>query len=210
MQAVDAGDRHRRRPGPRDLRAHLVEHRAQVDDVGLARGVVNGRHALGDDRGHQDVLGGTHRGELQLNLCAPQVIRFGDDAAVLDVAPRAQLTQSGLMHVQGPRSDRVATRQGDLGALAAPDQRTEDTHRRTELPDRREIGVVLGFVGRGDPHDVAVELDGRAEAAQHLRHQRHIEDVGTVRDRARALSQQRSRHQLQNAVLRPPDGNFAR
>jgi hypothetical protein len=78
----------------------LIEHRAQVDDVGLARGVVNGGHALGDDRSHQNVLSGADRGELQLDFCAPQVVRFGDDTAVLDVAPCAQLTKSGLMHVQ--------------------------------------------------------------------------------------------------------------
>ena len=141
-------------PAPRDLGAHLVEHRAQIDDVGFARGVVDGGHALGEHRGHQDVLGRAHRRELQLDLRAAQMIGFGDHAAVLDVAARAQLAQARLMHVQRPRSDRVTAGKRDFGPLAPPDQRAEHTHRRAELPNRGEVGVVLGLVGRGDPHDV--------------------------------------------------------
>ena len=86
IQPVDAGDRHRRRASARDLGAHLIEHRAQVDDVGFARGIVDRRDALGHHRGHQDVLGRPDRRELELNLCAAQVICLGDHTAVLDVA----------------------------------------------------------------------------------------------------------------------------
>ena len=210
MQPVDTGDRHRRRAGALDLGAHLVQHRAQVDDVGFARGVVDRGHALGNHRRHQDVLGRADRRELELNLRAAQVICLGDDTAVLDVAARAELSQTGLMHVQRTRSDRVAAGQRDLGPLAPADQRPQHTHRGPELPDRGEIRVVLGFVGRGDPHRAAVELDVGAQAAQDLRHQRHVEDVRAVGDRAGALGQQRGRHQLEHAVLGSPDGNFAR
>ena len=170
IEPIGAGDRHGRRPSPGDLGAHLVQHRAQVDDVGLARGVVNGRDALSDDRGHQDVLRGTHRRELELNLCASQMLRFRDDAAVLDVAFRTQLAKPCLMHVQRTGPDRVAAGQGDPGTLTPAHERTEHTHRCPELADRGEIRVVLGFVGRGDPHDITVELDSGAQTAQNLRH----------------------------------------
>ena len=210
MQAVDPVDGHCRRPRPRNLGAHLVEHRAQVNDVGLARRVVDRRNAFSDDGGHQDVLGGTHGRELELNLGPPQVICFGDDAAVFDVAPGAELTQTGLVHVQRSRSDRVAARQGNLGALTAPDQRAQNADRRAELSNRSEIGVVLGFVGRGHPHHVAIEFDCRAQPPKYLGHQWYVQDVWAVGDRAGALRQKARRHQLQYAVLGPPDGNFAR
>ena len=49
-----------------------------------------------------------------------------------------------------------------------------------------------------------VVLDGHraAQAAQHVGHQRDVEDLGAVGDRRRALGEQRRRHELENAVLR--------
>ena len=107
IQPIYTGDRHRRQAGPDDPGAHLVQHRAQVDDVGLTRGVVDRRDALGEHGGHQDVLRRTHRRELQLNLRAVQVICLRDHTAVLDVAVGAELSQPGLMHVQWSRTDGV-------------------------------------------------------------------------------------------------------
>jgi hypothetical protein len=171
---------------------------------------VNRGDALSDHRRHQDVLGRTHRRKLQLNLRAAQVLCFGDDTAVLDVASRTQLPQARLMHIQRARPDGITTGQRDLGPLAPSDQRSEYTNRRPELTDRGEIRVVLGFVGRGDAHDISVELDRGAQTAQDLRHQRDVQDVRAVGDRAGSLRQERCRHQLQYAVFGPPDSNFAR
>src|ERR1700694_3681121 len=210
IQPRHAHDRHRRRARALDLGTHLIQHRAEVDDVRLACGVVNRRNTLGQYGGHPDVLGCSDRRELQLNLGAAQHIRLGHDTTVLDVAVSAQLSQAGLVHVQRARPDGVSAGQGDLGSLAAADQRSQHTHRRAELTDRGEIRVVLGFVGRGDPHRGAVQLDVCAQSAQDLGHQWHVEYVRAVGNRAGALGQQRGRHQLQYAVFGSPDSNFAR
>ena len=65
---------------------------------------------------------------------------------VLDVAPRTQLPQTGLMHIQGPRSDGIPAWQRDLGPLAPSDQGTQHAYRCPELSDRCKVRVVLGFV----------------------------------------------------------------
>ena len=46
-------------------------------------------------------------------------------------------------------------------------------------------------------------VDRAAQAAQHVGHQRHVEDLRAVGERRRALGQQRRRHQLEHAVLGP-------
>ena len=48
-----------------------------------------------------------------------------------------------------------------------------------------------------------VDVDRAAEAAQHVGHQRHVEDLRAVGERRRALGQQRRGHQLEHAVLGP-------
>ena len=78
---------------------------------------------------------------------------------MLDVAAGAELSQTGLMHVKGPRPDRVAAGQCDLGPLATADQRTQHAHRGPELPDSGEIGVVLGFVGGRDANRAGIQFD---------------------------------------------------
>ena len=50
-EAGDAVDGERRGAGAVDLRAHPLQHRAEVDDLGLARGVVDDRGALGEHGG---------------------------------------------------------------------------------------------------------------------------------------------------------------
>jgi hypothetical protein len=44
-------------PAPSIERAHLVEHRAELFDLGLARGVREARAALGERGGAHEVLG---------------------------------------------------------------------------------------------------------------------------------------------------------
>ena len=64
-EPVDALDGQGRGADAVDLGAHLLQHLAEVDDLRLARRVVDDRGARGEDRGHQDVLGGADAREVQ-------------------------------------------------------------------------------------------------------------------------------------------------
>ena len=193
-----------------DLRAHLIEHLAQVDHIGFASGVVDSGHTFGDDRCHEDVLGRSDRGELQLYLRPAQMLGGSNDATVLDGTFRPELTQTRLVHIERPRPDRVAAGQRDAGALASPDKRAEHAYRCAELADSGEVGLVFRLVGRRDPHHRAVEFDVGAQSPKHLRHQRHVEDVGAIGDGCGALGQEAGRHKLEHAVLGPADGDLTR
>jgi hypothetical protein len=65
-----------------------------------------------------------------------QALGLGDDAAVLDLAARAELAEAVLVHVERTHADRVAAGQGDHCPLAAADQRPEHAHGRAELAHR--------------------------------------------------------------------------
>ena len=90
VQLIDALDGDDAGAGTVDDGAHLVEHRRQVDDFRLAGGVLDDGRALGERRGHQDVLGRADTGELEGDLGAEQLVRLADDGAVFDLHPRAE------------------------------------------------------------------------------------------------------------------------
>ena len=60
VQALDALDDELAGADAPDPRAHGDEAMAEVDDLGLARGVAQNRLALGKARRHQQVLGRPH------------------------------------------------------------------------------------------------------------------------------------------------------
>jgi hypothetical protein len=68
-----------------DARAHRDQQLGQVDDLGLLRGVFQHRLAVGQRRGHQQVLGagdGDHVGDDARTACSR--LALGHDVAVLD------------------------------------------------------------------------------------------------------------------------------
>ena len=69
------------------------------------------------------------------------------------------------------------------------------------LPTDGEVGLVVELGRRGDGDGRAVHHDVAAQVAQHVRHQRHVQDLRAVGERGRALGQQGRGHQLQHAVL---------
>ena len=64
-ELVDAFDLDRRRARADDLRAHAVEERGEVGDLGLAGGVLDDGVALGEHRRAHQVLGGADARELE-------------------------------------------------------------------------------------------------------------------------------------------------
>jgi hypothetical protein len=55
-----------------DLRAHLAQALREIDDLGLARGVVDHRGAARQRRGHQRVFRGPDRDHGKRDPAAPQ------------------------------------------------------------------------------------------------------------------------------------------
>ena len=91
--------------------------------------------------------------------------------------------------------------------LMAASLLAEGTSTITNCPDILDVPLMAEVLrGLG----ATVELDSGAQTAQNLRHERYVQDVRAVGDRAGPLGQERRRHQLQYAVLGPPDSNFAR
>ena len=72
LQLLDAFDLDRRRARADDVRAHAVEERGEVGDLGLARRVLDHRRALGEHRRVQEVLGGADARELEHDTRAVQ------------------------------------------------------------------------------------------------------------------------------------------
>ena len=61
MQPGDTFDLQRLGADAVDLRAHRHKAAAQVDDLGLARGILDPRRSLGGHRRHHHILGRAHR-----------------------------------------------------------------------------------------------------------------------------------------------------
>ena len=167
---------------------------AQVDDLRLARRVVDRGDALGEDRGHQDVLGGTHRRELQLDLRAAQLSRRSattQPCSMLQSAPSCRrpdwCMSSGRDPIASPPGS--ATRARLHRPTSGPSTHTDARNWRTAA----KSASYLGSSGEVIRTTSTVEFDVGAETAQHLGHQRHVEDVRAVGDRRGALGQQTSR-----------------
>ena len=78
----------------------------------------------------------------------------------------------------------------------------EHAHRRPQLRHRPVVGLGARLApGRRWPPCRASTVDRAAQAAQHVGHQRDVEDLRAVGDRRRALGEQRRRHELEHAVL---------
>ena len=112
MQRVDAVDLSVDVPTPPISRAHLHEHLAQVDDLRLAGGVVDDRRALGEDGGHQDVLGRADAREVEPDRGAGAALgALRDQVAVLAVERRPEPRQPGHVDVER-RASRSRRRPG--------------------------------------------------------------------------------------------------
>ena len=121
--------------------------------------------------------------------------------AVLDLRGCAEFAQARLVHVQRAGADGVAARQRDDRTAAARDERPEHTHRRAQPRHRAVIRLRADLSRNVDDDGVAVDRYPAPQAAQHVGHQRDVEDLRAVGERRRAFGEQRRRHQLEHAVL---------
>ena len=196
-------------PGPTRVGAHLVEEAHQVADLGLAGGVVDQRAALGAHRRHQHVLGCAHRRILQHHLGAGEHLGRARDVAVRRTEGGAQALQRTQMHVDRARAEVVAARQRHTGGAEARQQRAQ--HRNGRPHPLHEVIRRLGadLSRHIDDQTVIGARDADAHRFEQIAHERHVGDVGHVRQHMPALGQQAGRHQLQHAVLGAADAHLA-
>ena len=133
---------------PLDLGAHLDEAVGDVDDLGLARGILDHGLAPGERRRHQGVMGGADRdlGERDPARRVRPLRRLGDDIAALELDLGAQRLERHQVQIDGPRADGAAAGQRHLRLAAAGEQRRQHPEAR---PHARHH-----LVGRGGVDDV--------------------------------------------------------
>ena len=101
-------------PAPVMRDAHLVEHRSQVDDLGLASRVVDHGLALCAHRGHNEVLGGADARKLERDRRTHQALGgIGVDISMVGIERHAQGFEAQDMHIDLARTEVAAARHRD-------------------------------------------------------------------------------------------------
>ncbi len=209
-QARHAFDRDAVRPRAVDVRPHRSQAAREVDDLRLARGVLEDRGAVGKGCRHHQVLGPRDRDHVEDETHAGEPLRARTHIAVLEIDLGAHRHESLDVLVDGAQPDRAAARKRHPRLAAARDQRAERQDRR---PHR-----LHELVGRERPVDGAgVELDGAGiagvDADAHLReqplHRPHVVEPRDVGEDERLVAKERRAQERQRGVLGARDADFA-
>ena len=203
MQLFHALDGHDRRARADDLGAHLIKHVGEIDDLGLAGGIIDNRGTLRTHGGHDEVLGRTDAGELERDGGAAQALRrIGVDIAVGGIELDAQGLKTQDMHIDLASAQVAAAGHGDLGAMETAQQWSHhgsgSAHLGNELVGRLPR-IDLGGI---DLERMLVEnIDRSAHALEHLAHHVDIGNIRHVLQRRLARRQKRCRHEFERGVL---------
>jgi hypothetical protein len=197
-EAVHALDLDRRRAGPVDPRSHRGKEVHEVDDLGLARRVLDHGGAAGSHGRHQEVLGGTDARIVERGHGAAQPLRGGRlEEPVLAHERCSHPFQVSDVQVDRARTDVAATRHRHLGAAEPCEQGAQDEDRRAHPADELVRGLQPPDVAGVDPDIVAVPGDAGPEVLEHLGHREAVSDAGDVSKDGAPRRDQRGRHQLQ-------------
>ena len=188
-------------PAPVDVGAHRHEELGEVDDLGLAGGVVDHRRAARRGGRHEEVLGRPHAGIVERHDRAPQAVAGDLDEAVLDLDGGAQPLQAANVKVDAPRADVAAAGHGDRGAAEAGDHGSHDDDAGPHAPHELVGGALVELPRGVDAQLAVVEAHLGAERAQHVDHGEHVGDARHAADGRRLVGQQAGRHQLEGRVL---------
>ena len=190
-----------------DDRAHLLQHRDEVHDLGLDGRVAQLGLALRAHGGEQHLLGRADARVRQVDARALQPVRGGQaDAAGQLLDDRAELAQRVEVEVDRAVADAAAAEVGDERLAEAVQQRAAEQDRdaggagvRVDLLEVRGLHVArvehkrAGLVALGHAHAV------------HLEQGAHHGDVAQIRDvaqGARRLAEEGRDHRLGGEVLR--------
>jgi hypothetical protein len=196
--------------GAVDGRAHGDEKVGEIDDLGLARCVLDDRLALGERRRHHQVLGAGHRHGVEHQPRALQARGTRADITALDGDVGAHRLQPRHVDVDRTGADRAAARKRHVGAPVARHQGTEHQDRgahglhqvvgREALAHRRAVDL--------DAHAL-VDRDGGAHPAEELDGGGDVLQVRHVRDHHRIVREQRPGEDRQCGVLGAGDAHLA-
>ena len=209
VQALDAFDDDAVGAVALDVCAHLDEQFGQVDDFGLARGVLQYGAALGQHGGHEQVLGAGDGDHVGADRRALQALGARHDEAVFDLDLGAQRGHALDVLVHRTLADAAAAGQRDAHFAKARQQRPQHQHGRAHGLDQ--------FVGRFELVDLvclqddgfAILLGAHTHQAQQLEH-----GVGVVQRRHVGQAHRVGREQTgaengQGRVLGAGDDDFA-
>ena len=134
VQPSDASNHQTVGPDALDVGPHGEKTPGEIGDLGLARGVLQHRLAIGERRRHQKIFGRPDRHRGEANDGAGEAGRGGGvDIASTELDARAKLGQALQMQIDRPRADGTAARHRDPGFPAAGQQRSQHEHRGPHL-----------------------------------------------------------------------------
>src|SRR5580692_8290378 len=109
-----------------DLRSHFIEEVGEVDDFELAGSVLEDGFAIGQSGGHEQVFGAGDGDFVEDDFCAAEARGGGFYVAVLLLDFCAEEFEAVDVEVDGTLADGAASGEGNAGAAAAGDERSED------------------------------------------------------------------------------------
>ena len=203
MERSDALDLNDRGTRAGDLRAHLVKHVGEIDNLRLTSGVVDNRGAARVNGGHDQVLRRANTREFKGDVGANYAIgRTGMHVAVGRLEVHAKRLKAKDMHVDLASSEVASAGHGDNGLAKASQERAHNGRRGTHLDDELVRRLPLIHVRGIDDERVLIQnVYLGAETLEDLTHDMDIGDVGDIRERIHARSHDGRRHELKRRVL---------
>ena len=197
---VDALDPQHVRLDPLDLRAERDEEAAEILDVRLAGGVADHGLALGEDGGHDGVLGRHHARLVEEDRLAAQAGGAHLVAAVdRDLGARARRGRGCAGRAGGGRSRRrpaAARRRGRSARAAGPPSRNEARIRRQSSSSSSVLLTPRGSTRTSfspAPLDVGADVDEQLDHRLDVADPRHVRELhGLGREHARGEDRQRA------------------
>ena len=195
---------------------HPVEHLAQLLQIGLAGGVVDGGRALREDRGHDDIGRTGHGGLVQQHVPARQAAVAGQvesPAVGIIVHGGSQFDHAVQVRVHPPTADLVAARLRKPGMAEPAQERSHDHHRPAERGAllhellRLDVGGVHG-IGLEPVGSFLQSLDLHAHPLEEVDEVLHVQDFRHVGDHDRIGREEHGADDFQRLVLRPLRGNL--
>ena len=208
VQTLDTLDTDRIRTGAANVRTHGVEEVGKVDDVRLARRVLDHGAAARKRRRDDDVHRRADGDLIQIYLCPMQaaVGRVGIDKAVFHLDVCAHRGHALDVLIDRPDAEIAAAGHGRLGRAEAAEHRADEVIRRADLAHQ----VIRRL---GEAHLRTVDLNGggaevvhtRAQPLKDLQEHIHIADLRHILDPADTVDHQSRRDDRHGRVFRAAD-----